>query len=115
MYVGCLRIQYFDDMICMVMDRTSGWANYLLCFGGKLMLVRHVFSTIPLHLFHVIQPSAIVIQHLDRLFARFLCDDTDSQWCIHWFWWPSVCFLMEEGGLGIRSFYDLAEALELKL
>lgn len=91
-------------MVRKVRERISGWANRLLSFGGKLVLIRHVLSSMPLHLFHVFRPPATVVQRLERLFTRFL-------WCR----WPEVCYPVEEGGLGVRSFEDMATAFELKL
>ncbi|KAH9662191.1 reverse transcriptase domain-containing protein [Citrus sinensis] len=114
-FTGCLKISYFDGMVRKVRERISGWANRLLSFGGKLILIRHVLSALPLHLFHVLRPPSTVIQSLERLFTRFLWGDSDGRRRIHWCRWPAVCFPVDEGGLGIRSFDDMAEAFEIKL
>ncbi|KAH9750075.1 reverse transcriptase domain-containing protein [Citrus sinensis] len=114
-FTGCLKISYFDGMVRKVRERISGWANRLLSFGGKLILIRHVLSALPLHLFHVLRPPSTVIQSLERLFTRFLWGDSEGRRRIHWCRWPAVCFPVDEGGLGIRSFDDMAEAFEMKL
>ena len=41
-YVGGVRIWYFDDMIRKIRGRISRWENRLLSFGGKLVLIQHV-------------------------------------------------------------------------
>ena len=114
-YVGGVQIRHFDDMIRKIRGRISRWDNWLLFFGGKLVLIWHVLSSMPLHLFHVLWPPATVIQILERLFTKFLWSDTDSRWCINWCRWSSVCFPVVEGGLGVRSFSSLADAFEMKL
>ncbi|KAH9750080.1 zf-RVT domain-containing protein [Citrus sinensis] len=114
-FTGCLKISYFDDMVRKVREMISGWANRLLTFGGKLILIRHVLSALPLHLFHVLHPPSTVIQSLERLFTRFLWSDSEGRRRIHWCRWPAVCFPVDEGGLDIRSFDDMAEAFEIKL
>ena len=114
-FTGCLKISYFDDLVRKVRERISGWANRLLSFGGKLILIRHVLSSLPLHLFHVLRPPSTVIQSLERSFTRFLWGDSEGRRRIHWCRWPAVCFPVDEGGLGIRSFDDMAEASEIKL
>lgn len=50
----------------------SGWANKLFSFGGKLVLIRHVLSSMPLRLFHVLRSLVAVVQCLERLFTQFL-------------------------------------------
>ena len=102
-------------MVRKVRERISSWANRLLSFGGKLILIRHVLSALPLHLFHVFRPPSTVIQSLERLFTRFLWGDSEGRRRIHWCRWPAVCFPVDEGDLGIRSFDDMAEAFEMKL
>ena len=60
-YVGGVRIRHFDDMIRKIRGRISGWANRLLSFGGKLVLIRHVLSSMSLHFFQVLRLPATVI------------------------------------------------------
>lgn len=67
-----IKIAYFDDLIRKVMDKISRWANMYLFFSKKLVLIRHVLSSIPLHLFHVLRPFVSVVHHLERLFTWFL-------------------------------------------
>ena len=114
-YVGGVRIHHFDDMIRKIGGRISWWVNRLFSFGGKLVLIRHVLSSMLLHLFHVLWPHAIVIQILERLFTRFLWSDIDFRRSIHWYRWSFVCFQVAKGGLRGRFFCNLAYAFKMKL
>lgn len=114
-YLGHLKISHFDDTARKVRDKISGWDNRLLSFGGKLVLIRHVLSSMPLHLFHVLRPLVMVVQCLERLFTQFLWGDSEGRRRIYWCRWPKVCYPVDEGGLGIRSFDDMEEAFEIKL
>lgn len=82
-YLGCsifrgsFKISHFDDMVWKIRDKISGWANQLLSFGGKLVLIRHVLLSMPLHLLHVHCPHAAVVQLLERFFNWFLCGDSE--------------------------------------
>lgn len=114
-FTGCLQISHFDDTIWKVRDRIFGWANRLLSFGEKLVVIHHVLSSMPLHLFHVLRPLVAVVQRLVCLFTRFLWGDSEERCWIHWCGWSKVCSPDEEVGLGIRSFDDMAVAFELKL
>lgn len=50
-FKGCLKIYLFDDMVRKVLDKIFSWANRLLSFIGKLVLIRHMLSSMPLHCF----------------------------------------------------------------
>lgn len=70
-YMRCLKIAYFDDMVWKYRDKISSYANILLSFDGKLMLICHVLSSMHIHLFHVLRTPAVVIQYLVKHFTRF--------------------------------------------
>lgn len=108
-------IVYFNDIIWKVKNRNSSWTNWLLSFNGNLVRFRHVQSFMPLPLFYVLRSHVVVIQHLKRFFTHFLWGDIDTRSKIHWSRWLWVCYLIQEGGLGFRSFANLVENLELKL
>lgn len=78
-FKGWLQISHFDDMVWKVRDMISGWANQLFSFGGKLVLIRHVLSSMPLRLFHVLRPLVAVVQCLERLFTQFLWGDFEGR------------------------------------
>ncbi|KAH9750083.1 hypothetical protein KPL71_013740 [Citrus sinensis] len=92
-------------------------AGLTVCFllGGKLILIRHVISSMPLHLFHVFRSPATVVQRLKQLLTQFLWGDSEERRRIHWCRWPKACFPVDEGGLGLWSFDDMAEAFHIKL
>lgn len=82
-FTGCLQISHFDDTIWKVRDRIFGWANRLLSFGEKLVVIHHSTS-MPLHLFHVLRPLVVVVQCLECLFTRFLWGHSEGSCWIHW-------------------------------
>lgn len=71
-FMRCLKISNFDDIVCKFRDRIVGWANRLLSLGEKLMLICHMLSFMSLHLFHVLRPFVVVVQCLERLMTWFL-------------------------------------------
>lgn len=60
-----LKISLFNDMVQKVRDRIYGWANQLLSFGRKLVLMHHMLSFVPLHLFHALCSPVAVIKCLE--------------------------------------------------
>ena len=107
-FTRCLELSHFDDMVQKVRDKISGWANRLLSFDGKLVLICHVLSSMSFHIFHV-------LQYLEHIFAQFLWGDSEGRHQIHWCRWLKVYYPIEEGGLGIQTFDDMAKDFELKL
>ncbi|KAH9734745.1 hypothetical protein KPL71_017486 [Citrus sinensis] len=91
-FTRCLELSHFDDMVQKVRDKISGWANRLLSFDGKLVLICHVLSSMSFHIFHV-------LQYLEHIFAQFLWGDSEGRHQIHWCRWLKVYYPIEEGGL----------------
>lgn len=103
-------------MIHKVRNNILGWASRLLFFFFcKIVLIRHVFSSMPLHLFHVLRPPATIDQHLEWIFSRFSWCDIYSHWRIYWYRWSSIYFPVAKSGVGVNFFSDPADAFELKV
>lgn len=83
-------------------------------FWGKILLIKHVLSSIPIFLLQVIVPPKVVFKTMGRLFNRFLWDKGADR-RIHWKSWESLCYPVEEGGLGFRSLTDVADSFAMKL
>lgn len=64
-----LKISHFDNIVRKNRDRISGSTNWLLSLGGKQVLIKHVLFSMLVHLFHVLCPPIVVVQHLERLFS----------------------------------------------
>ncbi|KAG2727823.1 hypothetical protein I3760_01G177000 [Carya illinoinensis] len=51
--------------------KLTGWKSRLLSQGGRLILLRHVFSSLTIHLLSLTQMPKAVIRKLNGLFANF--------------------------------------------
>lgn len=63
---------YFQDLSNSVVSRISSWQNHLLLSGGKIVLIKHVLSSISLHLLAIVSPPKSIFVTVERLFANFL-------------------------------------------
>lgn len=104
---------YFDDMITMVKNRIYGWVNHLLVLVENWSHQTCVFLYAPLS-FSCLSAAYHHYQAFSFFFS-FLWGDTDTHRVFIDSTIPHFCFLEEEGGLGIKSFCDLVEALEQKV
>ncbi|XP_071939796.1 uncharacterized protein [Coffea arabica] len=113
-YKGRQRGVLFDDIVSKMRARLGHWSTKLLSFGGKLVLARHVLASLPMYLLQVLDPPKAVLTRLGRICNSFLWDHQGER-RIHWSSWDKLCFPFDEGGLGFRSFKDMARAFAAKL
>lgn len=93
--------------LSMILDKLecklAGWRGRLLSYAGRLILIKHVLSSIPLFLCSALPlPQSFFIPIL-QVFARFFLGQTEFGNRVHWVAWSSICRPTEEGGLGIRD------------
>nr|XP_027096084.1 uncharacterized protein LOC113715980 [Coffea arabica] len=105
----------FDPLVAKVQARLSHWSSRLLSSGGKLVLLRHVLTSMPMYLLQVMDPPRAVLLRLGKLCNAFLWDKPAGTRGIHWTSWETICFPVAEGGLGFRSFADMCSAFACKL
>lgn len=79
------------------------------------MLIAHVLQSIPIYILSAMNPPVRVINHLHRIFAKFLWANTIGAKNKHWVAWDKMCYPIKEGGLGWRSLHDVSKALFAKL
>ena len=93
----------------------DGWKAKCLSFAGRLILVKHVLSSIPLHISLVISiPSKTYLQ-IERLMRNFLWSSSSEKKRSNLVNWEKVCVPKAEGGLGLRRGKEFNNACLLKL
>lgn len=55
-----------------VNKKLSAWEYKLLSMAGRLMLIKSVIFSLPIYLFHTINPTLYVIKRFDKAFNKFL-------------------------------------------
>ena len=113
-YKGRRRGALFDGIVSKMWTHLGHWSTKLLSFGGKLVLARHVLASLPMYLLQVLNPPKVVLTRLGEICNSFLWDHKGER-CIHWSSWDKLCFPIDEGGMGFRSFKDMARAFAAKL
>ena len=87
----------------------------MLSGGGKIVLIHHVLSLLPMYWIQMLHPPKAVIRSLGKLCNAFLCDHSVDSKRVHWTVWEKLCFPVMEGGLGFRRFEDMLDASSTKL
>lgn len=105
---------YFEEFIRKITRRILAWQSRLLSFGGKLILVRHALHSMPIYLLSTMNPTTTIIKKIHQIMAIFFCENNGEQ-RRYWASWDTLCFPIEEGGLGLRSLFDMNKAMMIKL
>lgn len=71
-FVGRKKIQYFSNIATKIIQKVSSWNSTLLSAGGKIILIKHVLTSIPTHLLSICQPPKTILTQMERVFANFL-------------------------------------------
>lgn len=77
-YLGCFLFRgrkkkvNFQHIILSINKRLSGWAGKMLSPGGRLVLIKHVLSSIPLHVLVAMEPPKAVLDHIEKRFSNLL-------------------------------------------
>ena len=81
-----------------------------------MVLINHVLQSMPIYLLNVLTPTKCVIDDINRVFVKFLWNFKEEGRAKHWMAWEDMCHPKEEEeGLGIRSLFDVLQALFVKL
>lgn len=120
-YLGCpifsgrKKVQYFIDMATKILKRLSAWYCNMLSKGRKVILIKHVLTTMPVHLLSICQPPKTILKQIEKIFANFLWGSKDGKQKYHQVAWHRLCFPTEECGIGISSLQDISDRFSAKL
>ncbi|GLT77628.1 hypothetical protein SLA2020_491960 [Shorea laevis] len=93
----------WQPVIECITRRLSNWKSGLLSFGGCIILLNSVLSSIPVYFFSIYRAPKKVIQTLTSIQRKFLWGGTEERDKIAWFSWDRICRGKLEGGLGVKN------------
>ncbi|VFQ65925.1 unnamed protein product [Cuscuta campestris] len=93
----------------------DSWYSKTLNQSGRLILIKHVLSSIPLHLIAAHTLPKSVITKLHSMMANFFWGTSSGNNKYHWTKWEDICKPKEEGGLGVRDIRDIQDAYSIKM
>lgn len=71
LYVGRRKSEYFVEISQSIFARVVSWKNHLFSTGGRMVLIKHVLASIPIHLLATTNPTQRVLRHIEKMFAKF--------------------------------------------
>ncbi|VFQ82120.1 unnamed protein product [Cuscuta campestris] len=112
---GKLRKAHCQALIQKFERRIAAWYSRKLNQMGRLILIKHVLSSIPLHILAVQELPKSVIKCLHRMMTNFFWGAKDEGQKYHWRKWEKLCFPLHEGGLGVRDLGHCQRAAAMDL
>lgn len=103
--MGRKRAIYFQSIIDKISSHISGWQHNL---------IKHLLSSIPIHILSVISPPKWTIKEIERIFLS----SSGAIWARgqrHWMSWTQFCLPLEENDLGFTSLHNLPMVFSYKL
>lgn len=109
------RKKHYIELIEKVKDKLKSWKGKMLSYGGKEILIRSVLQSTPIYVLYAIVPPICVTKELYKIIAKFFYSNKEIGRSKHWAAWNNVCFPKQEGGLGLRSLFEVSLPLSAKL
>ncbi|GLT87533.1 hypothetical protein SLE2022_056120 [Rubroshorea leprosula] len=117
-YLGVLvgsnpkRLSTWTPMIDTMRKRLSNWKRDTLSFGGRIILLNSVFSSIPVYYFSTLKAPKQVILSLTKIQRNFFgAGGSEGSRKMAWVKWENICKRKIEGGLGVRELQKFNIAL----
>jgi hypothetical protein len=106
------RLGFWDSVVTRIRNRLSGWKSRFLSFGGRLLLLKSVLTSLSVYALSFFKAPAGTISSIDSLLINFfLGGGSEDSRKTSWINWKSVCLRKEYGGLGVRQLEEFNTAL----
>lgn len=114
-FLGSSRHTHFNQLLDSIRYRLGGWKMKCLSFVGWLILVKHVLSSIPLHISLALPTPCKTSLQIERVMRNFLWSASLEKQRSNLVNWELVCLPKTQGGLGLRRVKEFNEACLLQL
>ena len=88
-------MSFWKPVVDRIVACLSSWNNKFLSFGGRLILLKSVMSSLSVYFLSFFKALTGIISSIESIFKRFFLG-------IAWIKWDSICVPKEDKGLGVR-------------
>ncbi|GAU16239.1 hypothetical protein TSUD_298710 [Trifolium subterraneum] len=98
------RLVFWEPVLTRIRNRLSGWKSRFLSFGGRLILLKSVLTSLPVYALSFFKAPSGTISSIDSLLNNFFWGGSEEIRKISWISWNTLCLRKEFGGLeGVGS------------
>ncbi|XP_041015027.1 uncharacterized protein LOC121257846 [Juglans microcarpa x Juglans regia] len=112
---GRLKASYLDSLVTKLRAKVAGWKARLLSQGGRLVMLKHVLTSMASHILVVMDVSKVVIAKLNNILLSFFWGEHGGKAKMKWCAWDQISKPTSEGALGLRSFSEVQSVMHMKL
>jgi len=94
------RLAFWEPLMSTIKTKLSKWQSCFLSFGGRLILLKSVLTSLPVYALFFFKAPSGIISSIETLFKNFFWGESEDNRKISWIAWSSVCLGKEFGGLG---------------
>ena len=106
------RVAFWEPLLYQLKSRLSSWNSKHLSFGGRLVLLKFVLSSLPVYTFSFFKAPSGIISFIESILNCFFgWGGSEDHKKILWVDWNFVCRSKEVGGLGVRIIREFNIAL----
>lgn len=62
---------YLEDLLLRIHKKIEGWKMRFLSLGARLILLKHILSSLPVHLLAVLRALKSIFMSINRLCSTF--------------------------------------------
>ncbi|KEH16957.1 hypothetical protein MTR_0061s0090 [Medicago truncatula] len=96
------RLIFWEPLLRSIKTRLSGFNSRFLSFGGRLVLLKSILTSLPVYALSFFKASLGIISSLDSIFTFFFCGGCEDHRKLSWVSWTTICSRREVGGLGVQ-------------
>ena len=105
------RLSFWDPIVNRIKSRPSGWNSRFFSFGGRLILLKAVMTSLPVYALSFFKAPSGIICSIESLLNKFFWGGSEDCRKITWIGWNTLCSKKELGGLGVRKLKEFNIAL----
>ncbi|MCH79282.1 cysteine-rich receptor-like protein kinase [Trifolium medium] len=105
------RLSFWEPVVSRVQSRLSGWKSRFLSFGGRLILLKSVLTSLPVYALSFFKAPSGTISSIESLLINFFWGGSEDIRKTSWISWKTICLPKEYGGLGVRQLREFNIAL----
>ena len=94
------RLSFWDSIVNRIKSRLSGWNSRFLSFGGRLVHMKVVLTSLPVYALSFFKAPPVIIFSIESLLNKLFLGGSEDRQKISWIGWNTLSSSKESGGLG---------------
>ncbi|GAU37824.1 hypothetical protein TSUD_63860 [Trifolium subterraneum] len=104
-------MSFWEPVLTRIQNRLSGWKSRFLSFGGHLILLKSVLTSLPVYALSFFKAPSDTISSIESLLNKFFWAESEEIRKSSWISWKTICLRKEYGGFGVRKLREFNNAL----